>query len=456
VKQSWNASQFNEYLGELNDGAWVIYSNLSGALIELNKGLYDILTGDRLEYLTNSEHIELLSTRGVIVPKGTDEVSVIQNERNKHQQNVTAIGLQIIPTLFCNFACSYCYEQSPDKMKTMSTEIMDAIIAHLGNKIRETTRYLMISWFGGEPLLALDCIQYLSKSFLKISDRHSLQYFSSIVTNAYLLNRQNITSLIKNRVTSCQVTLDGPPHIHDQRRTLKNGGNTWHTIVRNLCLAADKGMQITVRMNVDKSNIAAIEDLVSELDRYNLTERVKISIGVVSDVGITCRSIEDTLLSANEAEEILKQKKIYTQLDSSRGKLSRINPDFFGCVATAKNSIIIGPEGELYKCTKVVGNPNESCGSIFYPDEADPNLEKWELCDNLEITSCKKCSKLPICKGLGCPYDSAIKKKNIFDCDREKLHKNYRNQLIRYYRQRTKKNHLKKEKKHEIHRKGKR
>lgn len=431
--QKWKPSMFNEYLGNPEGESWVVYNNYTGALLKLKQELYKALIENQLNNHLKPEHISTLSSRRIIVPLSCDEVGILKKEKEEHIKNVTAIGLQILPTLFCNFSCPYCFEPQSNQFDVISDKVMAAVISYLEKKISPHTRFLTVMWFGGEPLLAMEQIKKLSDHFLEICKLNSLQYYGGIITNGYLLTKNNSRILVEKKISSCQVTLDGPARIHDRRRTLKNGGRTWDTIINNVKHAIDAGLKVTIRMNIDKSNIESIEEFIEDLRKKSLIDHIHISFGVVSDQGNACRGMEDTLLTTSQAEDHITKSKIESLLYGDKEKLRRIKPDFIGCVATARNSIIIGPDGSLYKCPKVVGLKEEVCGSIFNVVSNHSNFRKWELCDNLDLETCQKCSLLPVCRGIGCSYDYTIKNINIFDCDKKKVHENYCNQLVQYY-----------------------
>jgi len=434
-KQTWNPSQFNEYLGDLSKDNWVIYNNLSGAMIEIERELYDAVLSRQLESLSKPEHIRDLTHGKIIVPVETDEVEALRKVKGQHIKDVTAIGLQILPCVSCNFSCPYCYQQPHGQPRLMSQEVMDAIIDHLEKKAAPTTRFLSVMWYGGEPLLAIDRIQYLSHRFLEIVQAHNLKYFGAMISNGYLLTKKNIGILLENKITFCQVTVDGPEHIHDSRRMLKNGGKTWRTIIDNVKQAVSADMKVTIRMNIDKVTIDTVEEFVEALRAHDLLNRVGVSFGLVTIYGNACRSIEDTLLTLPTANSLLEKKNIKALLNKKKEKVKRAMPDFIGCVATARHSVIVGPEGELYKCSKNVGDKNEQCGTIFQFDELQPNFRKWEDCNNFGLKLCRRCSMLPICHGTGCAFDCIIKKENIFDCDKKEKHKKHIQRLISIYLQ---------------------
>lgn len=431
----WKTSRFNEYLGELREDKWVVYNNLSGAMIEVQEELYDSILNNDIRQLPKQEYYTALSHGKFIVAGNIDEVEELKKVKAKTIESVEVIGLQILPTLGCNFNCTYCFEREQYKRESMSPGVMDAIIAHVSKKIKPTTRYLNVMWFGGEPLLAVKCIRYLGRRLPELARQNNIQYFAGIVTNGFLLSEKNVDMLLQYGINSCQVTIDGPESIHDRRRRLRNGGKTWQTIVDNLKIAVSKGMGVGVRVNLDKTNIDSIELLLKELEAHGVLSRVKVSFGLVSAFGNVCRSIEHTLLTLPGADAILQRNKIGDLLKKPGDEMKRPVPDFIGCVATSGHSVIVGPSGELYKCSKIIGNELEQCGTIFDLKEEYPNFKKWVSCGNLDLESCKECSMLPICRGNGCAFNYVIEKKNIFDCNRSVHHERYLDKLVSLYKQ---------------------
>jgi uncharacterized protein len=434
-EKNWQASQFNEYLGELKKDTWIIYNNLTGAMIEANRDIYDPLINNKVEGIGNPNIIESLSYGKFIKESGGNEVDEFVKLKRNVMTEVKVIGLQILPTLGCNFKCTYCYQTPVEKIKLMSKETMDSIIAYVTKKIIPTTNSLNTAWFGGEPLLATKQIDYLSNSFLQLVETHNLRYNSLIVTNGYLLNKKNVDLLERNKIKSCQVTIDGPSRIHDKRRMLKTGAKTWKRIVDNLKYAVEKNIKIVVRVNLDKTNIDTLEELHEEFQNYGISNRISYSIGIVTTFGKACKSLENVLLTLDEADEILRNKDIVNILDRSRNTKMRPVPGIFGCVATSKNSAIIGPVGEIYKCSNNVGDVQEICGNIRSDFHTTEMFKKWERFDNSKIEDCYKCSMIPICGGHGCAFDYIIEKKDIYKCDTNDFHQNYLENLRNIYRQ---------------------
>jgi uncharacterized protein len=264
IESEFMASQYNEFLG-CQDGEWVIYNNLSGGLIEVNQHIYNSLLNNRVGDITNDNQIKALIYGKFIAARSANEIEEVREKRDYIADSVKVIGLQILPVTGCNFKCTYCFEGIGAEIDIMSDEVMGDIIKYVKDTIKPTTEFLNICWFGSEPLLAVDRIEYLSNAFLSQSKDNNLKYHASIITNGYLLNRRNVDRLIRCGVTFCQVTIDGPAEIHDRRRMLRNGGKTWKKIVDNLIYAVSKSLSIGIRINIDKTNKDYIEPLIPTL-----------------------------------------------------------------------------------------------------------------------------------------------------------------------------------------------
>jgi uncharacterized protein len=144
----FKSSMFNEYLGCL-DGQWVIYNNLSSAMIEVPKDLYDALENIHLDSLS-PKNLNALSQARFIVEEDKNEIDDLRKKKMEIQESNAVIGLQILPTSACNFCCDYCFEKSGNSGEHMSREIMDKIVSWVANSIKPTTRVLNVMWFGGE------------------------------------------------------------------------------------------------------------------------------------------------------------------------------------------------------------------------------------------------------------------------------------------------------------------
>jgi uncharacterized protein len=337
-------------------------------------------------------YLQLLLMKALVDEQEEQELlNVIRFERTALSMEDSSLELTIIPTFLCNFDCTYCYQHAPDSGR-MSEKVEKGILDFA--KRFKRAKYLLVDWFGGEPLLCIDQICRITKSLMELG----LPYRAGLTTNAYLLGPSVIERLEELRISSMQVTVDGPKEIHDARRRLKNGGGTFERIMGNLesLLTSWKG-SLLIRVNIDKTNShlypATCKYLADRFPGYDLHIRPGIVLGSGS-----CHSE-----CLNRTEDASFQMNTYrnhgiTDFDFYPNRRA------IHCAATMKNSYVIGPEGEIYKCWMDVGKKEFVVGSIWgdVPWNARIIAKYMVTADNFNEPECRECFFLPVCGG-GCP-----------------------------------------------------
>src|SRR5260370_10138682 len=93
---------------------------------------------------------------------------------------------------------------------------------------------LEISWFGGEPLLALDVISEINKNALDVAKTEGFTFRSGMTTNGYFLDQDRFRQCLDHKIDFFQISLDGNPDDHNASRKLASGGGTFDRIWSNL------------------------------------------------------------------------------------------------------------------------------------------------------------------------------------------------------------------------------
>ena len=368
---------------------------------------------------------------GFIIPDEFDELTDLYTKRNFQKYSIESLGLTIAPTLACNFKCIYCYETS--KPGIMDHSVSKKLI-EMVEKQADNLRNLSISWYGGEPLLAKDIIYSLSEKFIRICDERNIDYSAFIISNGSLLDEEVIKKLIEYRVRGIQITVDGPPSIHNSRRVNKNGQETFELLINNINkLLETNKIEVVLRINVDKSNDNDVEKLIQILENKLLNKKVKITFGQVTAYTEACKTIENNCYDNGEfAVKMLQYYEIlekygfneYNEFPYPEVKLNY-------CCAELMNSFVIDPEGYLYKCWNEVGNVSGAVGNIL-EEEYDITSYKnglWLKRNPIFDDECSKCSLLPVCMG-GCPHNDMILGKK-YTCDSIKY--NIEDIMIKFY-----------------------
>jgi len=210
-----------------------------------------------------------------------------------------------------------------------------------------------------------------------------------------------VSLLNKFKVQFYQITLDGNPSVHDSRRYLADGSPTFNTILQNIITCYDILPKVSLRVNIDRTNLDAGAEIAQILKDKGIGDKVTPYLGKVTNEN---GSSDHLCLSA---QEFAKNDFEFISSDVTKSNWSSRYPiprnNF--CGADCLNSFVVGPTGALYKCWNDIGHPNRVVGSL-----TDSSIKAYRdimyqylLFDPTQDSKCRKCKFLPICMG-GCPY----------------------------------------------------
>ena len=258
-----NAAQAGYHLSKYN-----IFSNLKNenliACANLLRGTYSEISPSDLMRLYHLETIDsndpvlkAYESQGIVA--NYDETEYIKSLfLVKNIENSKILRITIAPSLACNFNCSYCFENHSDK-NVMSLETQDKLISFIKNIVScYKEKKLYITWFGGEPLLFPEIIEYISKPLISFCEENDVKYSAGIITNGYYFNQKNVELLNKYKVLSAQITLDGLEYNHNLTRHLLNGEGSFKQIIDNLNTVNFDGI-INIRNNIHNDNKQDVE-----------------------------------------------------------------------------------------------------------------------------------------------------------------------------------------------------
>ncbi|MBN1625701.1 MAG: radical SAM protein [Deltaproteobacteria bacterium] len=406
--ESLKPSAYNYHVA-LPDGTKLWFNFFTLSLIAFDSMdaslVHDIIRKPNASRRDSRRAVEIkkrLKDNGFLINRAVSEIDYIKQGYFKQRDaQKKDLSLTILPTLACNFRCIYCYEKH-DAL-SMTPEVEEALIKMVDQNLSEKGS-LFVTWFGGEPLLKLGTIGRLSSSFNEICTKKSGKYSSQVVTNGFLFNRENAESLRKNSVNNVQITLDGPGHIHDQRRPGVNGEKTFDAIISNIRDSAGI-VPVNLRINVDQTNRKYIPELLELLSREGLAENVHPYLGRTYPYTEVCRDIAGQCLSAEDFSLL--------ELETS---MELINKGFFTfkipravnihCMAEKANAFVVTPSGGIVNCWNDASNPDAEIGHLLKPStpQMEKNAQSWSQYNPFS-SECSGCLLLPVCMG-GCPYMS--------------------------------------------------
>lgn len=368
----------------------------------------DVKNGQYQESKYDSKLLNDMKMSGCLIEDDVDELTEFQFYRNSQKYGTQALALTIAPTLDCNFRCQYCFENHRHGLMRKDTQV--ALINFIQNRIKYIHK-LSINWYGGEPLLTKPIIYGLSQKILAMCEVHNVEYDAFIITNASLLQDTDVEEFKKYKISGAQITIDGPKEIHDKRRHSCDGKSTFDLLITNVNKLVSNGINVIIRINIDKENIEEIDALLQILNaRICNKEKIRFDFGKTTAFTDVCKSIESECFDNNEYAEMLLP--LYGKVMSygfSMNKMA-IYPmaRYNYCCSDYANSFVIDPFGSIHKCWNHVGEDDEKCGILDLSGERfTAKYYQWINWNPLKYDKCRNCNLLPICVG-GCP-DAARK-----------------------------------------------
>lgn len=369
----------------------------------------------RGERITDQKFLRDLKYCGFLVEDDFDEKKDIKMRMLSSKFDTSVLSLTITPTMACNFRCIYCFESGHYNNGNMTDSVSNDICILLEKEAPHLEK-LVITWYGGEPLLAIEPIENLTKKMKGICAKYNIEYSASIITNGYLLTEEVCNKLLELGITDVQITLDGDAATHNGRRPLANGGNTYETILTNLDKIHGK-IGIAIRINVDKENENEVQNVIEELKKRNIYEDVFCYLGLVTSTNGICENC--TCMSTEKYSKFNLDFWIKNNMP-----LASFYPQPMGnyCGADYAQGYVIDAHGNIYKCWSDVGIMERRIGTVkeWVNPQSESNItdsqsqqvtSDYMLYDPTEDEKCRKCKFMPICMG-GCPH-SRIEKNQL-------------------------------------------
>lgn len=338
----------------------------------------------------DSELLNQLIYGGYILDSDFDEREYLKMSYNAIRYSGYVSTIVAVPTISCNFKCSYCFEGAPDQNGPVMTS---AVIDAIAEEASRAPIFFSLTLYGGEPLLALEeCISIIQKC--RSALKEGIGFHCTMISNGYLLDKNTSERLCEAGLSFVQVTIDGTESIHDSRRTLKDGKPTYRRIVENVRSSAcifPGG--INVRVNCDYNNldeVQRVEKEFADIDKatvYYAPTRYD-GLGNLGYKTIkNARSIvdNDSVLASNMKTNLLKQRVL-------------------ACNSVLLNGMLVLPDGNILRCMEEVNKPNvKPYGNILEGGLSHERISHIMTFDPYSPEyPCWNCKSLPTC-GCGCP-----------------------------------------------------
>ena len=334
-----------------------------------------------------------------LVSEGAGDYKLVRQVRSvlrlMNRRTGTLKGFVIFTTTDCNARCFYCFEKGCQRV-SMSLETADAAADFI--RRRSKGQPVRIEWFGGEPLYNLPVIDRICERL----DESGVDFFSIIITNGYLFDDAMVQKAVKLwKLKAAQITLDGTEAVYNRTKAfIYPGVNAYQTVKANIGRLLDAGINVSVRLNIDRYNADDLMTLTDELaDDYGGRQGLSVYAHPLFEWTLTGVDLEKRRREVYALHRRLEEKLRACGLRKPR-RLAHQLP-LNRCMADNGKSMTILPDGRTGMCDHLTRS--EIVGSIWSDQEDAAAIARTvEPAD--DIPACASCAAYPQCMRLKhCP-----------------------------------------------------
>jgi uncharacterized protein len=426
------SSMFNVRVPLEDRGDVFLLNTFTDAQLIVSRDVVDLL--DRLERDGARTREELdtvaeLAEHGFVVDTRDVEQRDLRQFFRDVRESTDTLKVTVLTTLQCNFACDYCIQGDHGDYNKSAAKMSMETAARVGDWIERrldaiAPSRLVLTFFGGEPLLNLPVLDYLAERLHRSAADRGVQLLINIITNGLLLSRELVERLNPLGLNGIKITLDGDRDAHNRSRPLRGGQGTFDRIVANTQAVADL-TRISVGGNFDADTVdsypallefLAAQEFASKLGRVTfkpvIREKSAQTRGLIAltQVGSDGKPLNGACMTSAgtgvsrvcDTCNFVDEKMSFLREETKKYGFSTADGVHMGpCEIHKSHAHTIGPDGSLFACPGFAGEALQSTGHIDdrqeeFRTQAQRNFERlaaWEQCHD--------CAFIPVCAG-GC------------------------------------------------------
>jgi uncharacterized protein len=291
-----------------------------------------------------------------------------------------AIGkISVITTEACNLSCKYCYEKRPLQRWNNKQSMSPNVIDHMLEEAVKWKSCDLIQFFGGEPTLNLDVIEYTCSQITKLvaSGELAAKPRLAVVSNGCYANSNKVLRVLKENNIETTISLDGPEPLNDElRRSRKHDsvfGQASTTLKKLLSLDIPVALE-TVFTKTHIDNGYTIIDSIKFAQENNVNKFFfqPAYPSVDASLDPMCPDTIDIYLKYHMDAidwwfgNFLSKGELYDiyYLDILRMMMLSGNTPSKSICPAGQSTFSIGPDGAVYPCQLLHGNSQLLIGNI--------------------------------------------------------------------------------------------
>ena len=334
--------------------------------------------------------------------------------------------LELLPTMSCNFRCSYCYAAKAHSHEHLSREQCDQIIrTFISSQDKSNTTYKISFVGGGEPILEWENICYCMKLASTRANARGCNVRFSIISNGSLIDKDKYQTL-KEFDVAVRVSFEILPDIQQKQR------GAYARVAQNITGMCAAGVRVGIRSIITENNVHRQNEMI----QYAAAQFPKIKsldfepVCTSAESPHSLRTFYQKFTDAFfEARETAKAKGI--RLDCIALRMAQGRGEFF-----CPGDFCVSPSGVISACHRSV-TPNDRgyetfvYGKLFSNGEMQINAAAFQQIQHRKTAEsyeeCRQCFARKNCAG-GCLYQRLLLREEQF-----RIHCEFtRNFLLRY------------------------
>lgn len=319
----------------------------------------------------------------------------------------------------CNLTCSYCYAKRGSfggSSRAMSPDTMRVAL----EKLMPGNGSLVVSFFGGEPLLELDLLQQTVTWADALGTRRNTRLRYVVTTNGTLMDDKHL-AFLKAYVSHIAVSLDGGPALTDTSRRFTAGeGSVHHAVVQNLARLKQAGIPFGLRGTIPEGRGEELAEAMAHLECLGpASVRVEAADGAKPWSKEHWRIWTEGVCQLNQSAmtRILAGKRPVRAGEIIRVAKHRLAglKWHYPCAA-GQGILAVSTSGDVYPCDHFIGTPAFRMGNV-HQDEF-PGEDYYRIAERLQLNEvderpkCANCRVRHLCGGE-CPVRSLQQESDI-------------------------------------------
>jgi len=404
----------------------ILYNPLASSVHIVNSSVVSVLDAVRNKQgigEADNGLLQFLLDEGYVYLNKAGEEQKEKVEYEKYRMRVQGGAFQLIltTTLKCNLSCTYCYQDAagmsrPQQIMTPEMfENIDTFVDKYTKDRHEKRFYYLL--YGGEPLLLGEKDREIIERIAKECKMFDIP-LAAVTNGVHLYEYSDVFKDLK--IGEFQVTVDGPPEIHNMRKRALDGQESYERIMKGIERSIEYEFPINFKVVIDRTNIDYVPELAEILDRKGWLDlpEDRFKIQLAENAALHCagkqaeknnymRPIEIQKDLFEKSKRNLSMKKMFQPFCMGIKVLYTAgmppHPRFGSCDAGLLQ-LAFGPDGYVYPCMVYLGFPEHSIGS-YYPKVAinEKELQKYDDLFVKNTLECEECDLKYSCGGRCIP-----------------------------------------------------